>query len=252
MTKHSTVPNTCAIEKMNRMLQVLFKAIAGHASKNRLYISIAVALLLVAVNPRLCVLAQRPFGGNLYKSLFHDVPVSEIKTANWPEDLKRRLDEYKNRSLGFHSQLDDCRALPDDEVPLCEVTRKVEKGIVSLINSRDIEKEATDYARSATLAYEWEGFADGPLDEARYAEDYLGRNPSSVIKPYLILFLAHRYRCAYECLEFEQKFDEQKAISEKYQQYLRMAREYPDRLVKLIAEDLDAEPYLYLETKNHQ
>ena len=151
--------------------------------------------------------------------------------------------------------MDDCRALPGDAAPICDARRSVEKGIVSLINSKGIEKAAADYARSAKLYYEWEGFADSPLDEARYAEDYLGKKPTTVIKPYLILFLAHRYRCAYECLEFEQKFDEQKAISEKYQQYLRMAKEYPDRsvspLVKLIAEDLDAEPYLYLKTKNH-
>jgi hypothetical protein len=42
-----------------------------------------------------------------------------------------------------------------------------------------------------------------------------------------------------------EKFDQQKAVSEKYQRYLRMAKEYPDQLagplVKLIAEDLDAE-----------
>jgi len=213
------------------------------------------ALLLAIVNPYSGVLAQSPFAGKLYKSLFHDVPATKIKTANLPEDLKRRLVEYKNRSLSFHSQLDDLRALPGAAAPICDPRRAVEKGIVSLINSRGIEKEAADYARSAPLAYEWEGFADCPLGEARYAEDYLGKNPSTVIKPYLILFLAHRYRCAYECLEFEQKFDEQKAISEKYQQYLRMAKEYPERsvgpLVKLIAEDLDAEPYLYLKTKNH-
>jgi len=151
--------------------------------------------------------------------------------------------------------LDDCRALPGDAAPICDARRSVEKGIVSLINSKGIEKAAADYARSAKLYYEWEGFADSPLDEARYAEDYLGKNPAAVIKPYLILFLAHRYRCAYECLEFEQKFDEPKAVSDKYQHYLRMAKEYPDRLVgplvKLIAGDLDAEPYLYLRTKNH-
>jgi hypothetical protein len=151
--------------------------------------------------------------------------------------------------------LDDRRALPGDATPICDPRQAVEKGVVSLINNKGIEKAAADYARSAKLYYECEGFADGPLGEARFAEAYLGRNPATVIKAYLILFLAQRRRCAYECLEFEQKFDEQKAISEKYQQYLGMAKEYPGRsigpLVKLIAEDLDAELYLYLKTKNH-
>ncbi len=219
--------------------------------KNRLPVSIIVALILTAADLYSDVFAQRLFAGKLYKSLFHDAPVANIKTANLPEDLKRRLEEYKNRSLGFHSQLGAYRALPGAKVPVCDPGRVVEKGIVSLINSRGIEKAAADYARSAKLYYEWEGFADSPLDEARYAEEYIGRNPATVIKPYLILFLAHRYRCAYECLEFEKKFDEQKAVSEEYQHYLREAREYPDRLVGQIAEDLDAEPYLYLKTKNH-
>jgi len=219
--------------------------------KNRLRISIVVALVLAAVNLYSGVLAQRPFAGKLYKSLFHDAPVINIKTAKLPENLKRRLEEYKNRSLGFHSQLGAYRAMPSDKAPLCEPARVVEKGIVSLINSPGIEKAAAEYARSAKLYYEWEGFADSPLDEARYADEYIERNPATVIKPYLILFLAHRYRCAYECLEFEKKFDEQKAVSKNYQHYLREAKECPDRLVGQIAEDLDAEPYLYLKTKNH-
>src|SRR5215475_11977264 len=219
--------------------------------KNRLPVSIVVALVLTAVNLYSDVFAQRQFAGKLYKSLFHDAPVINIKTANLPEDLKRRLEEYKNRSLGFHPQLGAYRALPSDKAPICDPGRVVEKGIVSLINSTGIEKAAAEYARSAKLYYEWEGVADSPLDEARYAEEYLERNPATMIKPYLILFLAHRYRCAYECLEFEKKFDEQKAVSEKYQRYLREAKEYSDRLVGLIAEDLEAESYLYLKTKNH-
>jgi hypothetical protein len=219
--------------------------------KNRLPVSIVVALVLTAVNLYSDVFAQRPFAGKLVKSLFHDAPVDSIKGANLSEDLKRRLEEYKNRSLGFHSQLGAYRALPSDNAPICDPGRVVEKGIVSLINGKGAEKAAAEYARSAKLYYEWEGFADSPLDEAKYAEEYLERNPATMIKPYLILFLAHRYRCAYECLEFEKKFDEQKAVSEKYQHYLREAKEYPDRLVGLIAEDLEAESYLYLKTKNH-
>jgi len=219
--------------------------------KNRLPVSIVVALALTAVNLYSDVFAQRPFAGKLYKSLFHEAPAASIKTANLPEDLKRRLEEYKNRSLGFHSQSGAYRALPSDKAPICDPGRVVEKGIVSLINGKGIEKAAAEYARSAKLYYEWEGFADSPLDEARYAEEYLERNPATMIKPYLILFLAHRYRCAYECLEFEKNFDEQKAVSEKYLRYLREAKEYPDRLVGLIAEDLEAESYLYLKTKNH-
>src|SRR5262245_43706588 len=136
---------------MNRALRVFFKAIAKPAMKNRLYISIAVALLLAAVNPCSGVLAQSPFAGKLYKSLFHDAPVAKIKTTNLPEDLKRRLVEYKNRSLGFRSP-----SAQKDEAQICDPGRVVEKGIVSLINSKGIEKEAANYARSATLAYEWE------------------------------------------------------------------------------------------------
>src|SRR5262249_11912816 len=223
--------------------------------KHRLLISIIAAALLSAVNLYSDVLSQRPFAGKLYSSLFYDFlpkdDVANIKTANLPEELKRRLEEYKNRRLGFRTRSGGCRALPRDLVPICDARRVVEKGIVSLINSKGIEKAAADYARNAVLYYEWEGFADGQLDEARDAEEYLRRRPATMLKPYLILFLTHRYRCAYEYLEFEKKFDEQKAVSEKYRHYLREAREYSDRLVSLMAEDLDAEPYLYIKTNDH-
>ncbi len=58
------------------------------------------------------------------------------------------------------------------------------------------------------------------------------------------MFLIHRYRCAYECLEIEQNSEKQKIVSAKYKKYLAQAKNDPDILIQAIAADLDAAGYI--------
>jgi len=68
------------------------------------------------------------------------------------------------------------------------------------------------------------------------------------LKPYLLLFLVHRYRIVYECLDHEKNYRKQVEISEKYHQYLKAAKNEEDPLVGLIADDIDKQNYLYIKT----
>ena len=75
----------------------------------------------------------------------------------------------------------------------------IELGIYSLIDKPGIADSAYSYAQKAKLFFEWEGFSDGPLTEADFTETYIENHPNSIINPYLLLFLLHRYRAAFEC-----------------------------------------------------
>ncbi len=190
----------------------------------------------------------------LYKILFYNqIPEyspQKLDVTKYPETVRDRLIEYQKRAKHFKSKFASSKG-PWEQRMAFNKKIQVEQGIVSLISTKGIEDIAYQFAKNAPMSYEWEGNSDGPLNEAEFAEDYLHQNPNTPIKPYLILFLVHHYRIAFECLDFEKKFEAQANAAGKYQQYLKMARDEKDPLIGLIAADIDKESYIYIKTQKH-
>lgn len=191
---------------------------------------------------------------SLYKTLFFN-QIPEYSPANlnvnkYPKEYHPRLLAYINRWKNFKSKMTNPKG-PWEQQMAFEKQIQVERGIVSLIDTKGIENIAARYASSASISYEWEGMSDGPLGEANDAEHYLVANPQSPLKPYLILFLLHRYRIAFECLGFEKKPEKEAMASNKYHAYLKMAKSEEDPLIGLIASDIDRQKYLYIKTEKH-
>lgn len=214
---------------------------------------------IVIVLTQFIFLSQAVYGRqdrepSLYKSLFYnEIPEyspSRLDISSFSKELQVRLITYITRAKNFHSKLKQPHASAENKMGFPKLIQ-VERGIVSLIDVAGIEDIAVSYARNAKLYLEWEGLSDGPLEEARYAENYLKQNPNTPIKPYLLLFLAHRYRIAFECLENEKDDEGQVETADKYQQYLKMARAEKDPLIGVIADDLNKQAYLYIKTEKH-
>ena len=191
---------------------------------------------------------------SLYKSLFYnEIPEyapARLDASLFPQEFRGRLMTYIERARNFHSKLKPLHSTPESKMKFAKLVQ-VEKGIVLLIDAKGIEVAAATYAKNAKIYMEWEGMCDGPIEEARYAEDYLIQNPSTPIKPYLMLFLIHRYRIAFECLDHENDNVRQDEVAAKYRKYQHMARAEKDPLIGLIADDIDKQNYLYIETKKH-
>jgi hypothetical protein len=191
---------------------------------------------------------------SLYKTLFFnttdDYSPDYIKTTEFPKLIQDRIRTYKERWKKFRSKLKPPTSPPESVMGFPRFVA-VEKGIVSLINAKGIEDIAANYAKNVKLYLEWEGHSDGPLDEAQLAEAYLNKNAKTPLKPYLLLFLVHRYRVVYECLDYERNRAKQAEIAFKYHQYLKEARKEKDPLVGLIADDIDKQAYLYIKTEKH-
>jgi hypothetical protein len=191
---------------------------------------------------------------SIYKTLFFkttdDYSPEHIKTSQFPKLIQDRIKTYKDRWKRFRSKLRAPISPPESVMGFPRFV-SIEKGIVSLINAKGIEDIAANYAKNARLYLEWEGSSSGPLDEAKFAEDYLKQNARSPLKPYLLLFLVHRYRVAYECLDYEKNYRKQAEATLKYHQYLKEARNESDPLVGLIADDVDKQTYLYIKTEKH-
>ncbi len=191
---------------------------------------------------------------SLYKTVFYpqdpDYHANKIDVQEYPEAVRKRLIEYQERSKRFHSRIKSPNGSWEEKVIFKKKTY-VEQGIVALISTKGIEEAAARFAKDAPLYYEWEGYSEGPLYEAEFAENYLIKYPQTFLKPYILLFLVHRYRVSHECLGYENSYQKQAEVSEKYHKYLNEAKNEKDPLIGLVADDIDKQKYLYLTPEEH-
>lgn len=191
---------------------------------------------------------------SLYESLFYnEIPEyspSRLDISHFPKEVQVRLITYIERAKKFRSKLKQPHGPAENKMGFPKLVQ-VEKGVVSLIDIAGIEDIAAAYARNAKIYLEWEGMSEGPLEESRYAEEYLKQNSGTPIKPYLLLFLIHRYRIAFECLANEKDDERQAETAAKYHQYMKMARAEKDPLIGAIADDISKQSYLYIDTKKY-
>lgn len=218
------------------------------------YIIFVIVCLLLSGHHQMANSGDSSADVSLYKTLFfNQIPEyspAKLNVTEYHKEHHARLFEYIARWRNFKSKIAAPHG-PWEQKVVVEKKIQVERGIVSLIKTKDVEDLAATYASGASISMEWEGMSDGPLGEAGAVEHFLDGNPQSPLKPYLILFLLHRYRIAFECLGFEKKPEKEAMASNKYQEYLNMAKAEKDSLIGLIATDIDKQKYLYIKTEKH-
>jgi hypothetical protein len=190
--------------------------------------------------------------GKLYRAVFVNGPgaLTAADLAALPEPVRERLRRFLDRRAAFKSQYIH-EAGSFDQVRADAKRRDIERAIVALLDADGIEKLAVDFVDASRISGGWEGKALGPLGEAAAAEDFLKRNPSSVLAPYLYLFIAHRQRAAFEVNARAQNVEGMKAASKKYRTFLQRARSATDPIFALTADDLDRQSFIYLKTDTH-
>jgi hypothetical protein len=206
----------------------------------------------------LAALVAQPAGGQnivrqdgiLFGTVFGDLSDPEIlKKPGIPENVKSRIRTFQERAKAFRSGLAIKSDLPEGPERYAQGKRlDLEKGMVALIPAKGVEQEAKEYAEKAELFYEWEGMSDSPRAEAKYAEDYLDSHPMTLLRSYINLFLAHRYRCVFEIQSRRNDPEYVEFVYTAYRQHLGSAQRDPDPLVRFIAYDIDRRPFLYWET----
>lgn len=195
--------------------------------------------------------AAASFGGALFRTLFNDPSASfrvegldATAYSALPDTLKARLMAYAERYAAFRSRLtppDSVGGLVPTPAARALYTKRqsLERAIVALSDSTGIEDRAAAYAARAPLFHDGKTRSEHVLAEAVAAEKDLD---TPGLRSYLLIFLLHRYRCAYEFSTIGGDIHEAKLVSQKYQAVLRQARAHPDPLVQLMAEDLDRYP----------
>ena len=219
--------------------------------------AIALAMIVLAGLSHFCrpvgraaQASEPPVDRVMFSTLLADlVEPGKVDLDSLPAEVRDRARNFQKRAAGFRSLLPTVKTRPGPEAWLGEKRREMERGIVSLVGVEGIEEAARDYAGKAVLAYEWEGMSDGPLAEAGFAEKYRREHPGALVEPYLLLFLAHRYRCASETLGHEGRRGEQASALGRYRELSEEAMRVADPLVRFVAKDMSARPYLYLEAQ---
>ncbi len=128
--------------------------------------------------------------------------------------------------------------------------RNMQEQMVRLIG-RTVEAESKTFASAVPISLEWEGMSEGPLEEANLAGQWLERYPLTPLRPFLHLFIAHRLRAGYEAARREHAQGLWPLLAERYKKEIAIARSSPNERIACIAEDLEAQPHVYLAGFGH-
>ncbi len=123
-----------------------------------------------------------------------------------------------------------------------EKRRHHEAFLVAVAGHPAAAKAASERAGTAVLAYEWEGYSDGPLAEAVNAEAFLKAHPATAVRQGIELFLLHRYRCALEAGLYENDLAVQTRAAVAYLVVLQRSRPTFDVVGAAIADEIDGAP----------
>jgi len=124
--------------------------------------------------------------------------------------------------------------------------RNLEEQIVTVIGD-NVRDEAKAFSLAVPLYGEWEGMSEGPVDEANFVDNWLSKRPGTPIAIFLYLFKAHRLRAGYEAARAGHEKGLWPIMAKKYRESLDKARESNNPLIFCIANDLEAQEYVYLE-----
>ena len=118
---------------------------------------------------------------------------------------------------------------------------------ITVIHGETTRRIADAFGSAMPLGGEWEGMSEGPLEEADYVEQWLKQNLGTVISPFLHLVMAHRFRAGYEAAMAGHEKGLGPILAKRYNDSLHSARASENPLISCIADDLDAQPFVYLE-----
>ena len=176
--------------------------------------------------------------------LFGIRPESELDPPRYRNEGRPCVESYLKR-VSSESRL-RFPNVPSGPAEAVETRRRnLEAQMVALIGEV-ASREARAFASAVPLFAEWEGMSEGPLDEAALACQWLERYPETSLRPFLHLFIAHRLRAGYEASRRENARGISPILAARYKEHLAAARSSSNSLIACIANDLEAQPYVYL------
>jgi hypothetical protein len=122
----------------------------------------------------------------------------------YPPPVRALLQEHAKRAQTYRPRRRPL-GLKGAMVSVFEARENYERRLVASAGTSGVERLAQQYVDELHLCYEWEGFHDCPENEAKFAEQYLAKNPNSPFRELLPLLAANRWLCTAEGYEMEER-----------------------------------------------
>lgn len=172
-------------------------------------------------------------------------PAREVNPLHYPKECRRCLRNYL-AAIAPDSYLWSFEP-PSTVEATVRVRRVVMTEQMVTILGRQARAEAEAFADAIPLMSEWEGMSEGPIGEADFADNWLRKRPMTPLAPFLHLLKAHRLRSGYEAARARNEKGLWPILAKRYREALNMAKSSSNPLISCIADDLEAQPFVYLE-----
>lgn len=120
---------------------------------------------------------------------------------------------------------------------------------IVVILGENARKEGELFSFAVPLSVEWEGMSEGPVDEANFVDNWLSKRLETAIAiaPFLYLLKAHRLRAGYEAAKFGHEKGLWPILARRYHESVGIAKSFGNPLISCIADDMEAQPFVYLK-----
>lgn len=176
--------------------------------------------------------------------LFGVRPICDLDPSRYPEDSRSCVASYL-KAVPEASPLRKRPPPPTQDQALAARRKNLEEQMVVLLGE-SARWDAKRFAGAVPLYLEWEGMSEGPLVEADLARQWLDKYPETPLRPFLHLFMAHRFRAGFEASRREFGKGLPPILAARYHKHLNEALKSSNQLIKCVAKDLEAQPYVYL------
>lgn len=172
-------------------------------------------------------------------------PANELNPAHYPEEGQPCVREYLAAVAPGSNLWAFKVSFSPEKVVLLRKRHLIEQMITIL--GREVRAEAEAFADAMPLLAEWEGMSEGPVQKVEFVDQWFKQRRGTSIAPFLYLLKAHRLRAAYEAARANHVKDNLPILARRYRQALNEARSSTNSLILCIVDDLEAQPFVYLE-----
>ncbi len=210
------------------------------------YLYVAVCVTILSSGWRTCCAETPPQTPTLSDIVFMGLwPIKELDPDHYSKEGRPCLRNYL-AAIAPDSSLRTFDPPSTPEKALLVRRRAMVEQMVAILG-REIRAEAEVFAYSVPLVIEWEGMSEGPVEEANFVDNWWSKRPGTPITPFLHLFKAHRLRAGYEAARARHEKAFWPILARRYREAMNKARSSANLLIHCIADDLEAQPFVYLE-----
>jgi hypothetical protein len=163
---------------------------------------------------------------------------SGLDLNSYAPDIAKELAAYQHRYRAYRSSRTKPKEMASEQGMVYVARTGYERRLAAA--ARDLKRPALAkaYVDRLNPCFEWEGFHECPEAEARFAAEFQKANPENAFREYLPLLIAHRWVCAAEAYEYEQRPDGAERSRREYQAALSEALRSSNLLMRFAAERL--------------